>query len=405
MVVLKERNVRSSLSGLGRRFRRVEVDLRNRVTKSFGKPVQQHVEIHYRGKPFSFMYDDNIEQISIDVVKNDPMIKADGEIHFDDTKRRMDISDAFVGCSCGVKYDAKIPTSSTTTNAEALKEAIKSMPDMLKHDDPENGHKLSLLYVETNTEIIPKDKRMKNFNPERINYYRLFSKKTLEVKYLATYGQDLLAEAPQDKYADSSQGRKAIGMNNFLFMLFIMGLIEVFTYMIASSSSNYYNPNPQNNFPWYVLIGVVILMFSATWRLHVHDISRSTFKNIELRSAPFYISNRGVLPVIMINSTLTDVWDYQSDMMNIDDTKAKEVMYALQTWSDNQINELERSNFVATSELELVRLANETKDLSNINHGYANRSDPKKADIKNIVLAVMATAFAYTFILYAIGLF
>jgi hypothetical protein len=107
----------------------------------------------------------------------------------------------------------------------------------------------------------------------------------------------------------------------------------------------------------------------------------------------------------MINSTLTDVWDYQSDMMNIDDTKAKEVMYALQTWSDNQINELERSNFVATSELELVRLANETKDLSNINHGYANRSDPKKADIKNIVLAVMATAFAYTFILYAIGLF
>jgi hypothetical protein len=86
---------------------------------------------------------------------------------------------------------------------------------MLKHDDPENGHKLSLLYVETNTEIIPEDKRMKNFNPERINYYRLFSKKTLEVKYLATYGQDLLAEAPQYKYADSSQGRKAIGMNNF----------------------------------------------------------------------------------------------------------------------------------------------------------------------------------------------
>ena len=40
-----------------------------------------------------------------------------------------------------------------------------------------------------------------------------------------------------------------------------------------------------------------------------------------------------------------------------------------------------------------------------VRYQRTNRSDPKKADIKNIVLAVMATAFAYTFILYAIGLF
>ena len=301
-IIFVKEGTRKKIKGAARRFKRFEVDLNNRLFRSFGNPVQQKVEIHYRGKPFSFMYDDVLEEISIDVVKNDPSIKADGEIHFDDTKRRMDLSDAFVGCSCGAKYDAKIPTTSTLNNAIAMEEAKKAMPDILKHDDPEHGHTLSLLYVETNTEVIPEEKRMKNFNTERINYYRIFSKKTVEVKYLATYGQDLLAEAPQYKYAESKQGGKTIGVQNFLFGLFIVGLMEIITYMVASSSSNVYNPVPANNFPWYVLIGVVILLFSVMWRLHIYDISRSTVKIIELQSAPFYISNRGVLPVLMVNT-------------------------------------------------------------------------------------------------------
>ena len=394
---------RKKIKGAARRFKRFEVDLNNRLSRSFGNSVQQKVEIHYRGKPFSFMYDDILEEIPIDVVKNDPNIKADGEIHFDDTKRRMDLSDAFVGCSCGAKYDAKIPTTSTLSNAIAMEEAKKSMPDILKHDDPEHGHTLSLLYVETNTEVIPEEKRMKNFNTERINYYRIFSKKTVEVKYLATYGQDLLAEAPQYKYAESNQGKKTISFQNFLFMLFIMGLIETFTILASSSSSNVYNPTPSNNFPWYVLIGVVILMFSVMWRLHVYDISRSTVKIIELQSAPFYISNRGVLPVIMTNSVYNDVWDYQSDLMHINDEKAKKVIYALQNWSDSQIVLLDRSKKVATSQLELVHLEDEYREIVKIDHSYRTQMNTEKTSIRNVVMAVMATAFAYTFVLYVIG--
>ena len=394
---------RKKIKGAARRFKRFEVDLNNRLFRSFGNPVQQKVEIHYRGKPFSFMYDDVLEEISIDVVKNDPSIKADGEIHFDDTKRRMDLSDAFVGCSCGAKYDAKIPTTSTLNNAIAMEEAKKAMPDILKHDDPEHGHTLSLLYVETNTEVIPEEKRMKNFNTERINYYRIFSKKTVEVKYLATYGQDLLAEAPQYKYAESKQGGKTIGVQNFLFGLFIVGLMEIITYMVASSSSNVYNPVPANNFPWYVLIGVVILLFSVMWRLHIYDISRSTVKIIELQSAPFYISNRGVLPVIMTNSVYNDVWDYQSDLMHISDEKAKKVIYALQNWSDRQIVLLERGKEVANLELELVHVDGEIREIARIEHRYGTQMDTEKTSIRNVAMAVMATAFAYTFILYVIG--
>ena len=394
---------RKKIKGAARRFKRFEVDLNNRLFRSFGNPVQQKVEIHYRGKPFSFMYDDVLEEISIDVVKNDPSIKADGEIHFDDTKRRMDLSDAFVGCSCGAKYDAKIPTTSTLNNAIAMEEAKKAMPDILKHDDPEHGHTLSLLYVETNTEVIPEEKRMKNFNTERINYYRIFSKKTVEVKYLATYGQDLLAEAPQYKYAESKQGGKTIGVQNFLFGLFIVGLMEIITYMVASSSSNVYNPVPANNFPWYVLIGVVILLFSVMWRLHIYDISRSTVKIIELQSAPFYISNRGVLPVIMTNSVYNDVWDYQSDLMHISDEKAKKVIYALQNWSDRQIVLLERGKEVANLELELVHVDGEIREIARIDHRYRTQMDTEKTSIRNVAMAVMATAFAYTFILYVIG--
>ena len=397
-------STKKKVAGVAKRFKRLEVDLNNRLRRSFGNPVQQRVEIHYRGKPFSFMYDDILEEIPIDVVKNDPNIKADGDIHFDDTKRRMDLSDAFVGCTCGVKFDVKIPTTSTSSNAMAMREAIKKMPDILKHDDPDHGHTISLLYVETNTEVIPEEKRMKNFNTERINYYRIFSKKTVEVKYLATYGQDLLAEAPQYKYAESSQGKKAIGLQNLMFMLFIMGLIEVFTYIVASSSSNVYNPTPANNLPWYILIGVVILMFSVMWRLHVYDISRSTVKIIELQSAPFYISNRGVLPVIMVNTVLTDVWDYQADLMHIDDSKAKEVIYALQNWSDRQIALLDRGEKLATSELELVNVADEIRDIARIDHKYKNQMDMEKTNIRNVVMAVMATAFAYTFVLYVIGI-
>ncbi len=387
-------------------MRKVEVDLNNRLQKGFGKRVDQKVEIHYRGKPLTFVYDDVIEHIPIDVVKNDPDVMADGEFHFDPTKRRMDVSDAFISCSCGAKYDVKVPTSVTGNNSEVMNAAIRRTPDILKHNDPDGGHKLTLAYVETNTEVIPEKDRIKNFNSERINFYRIFSKKTAEVKYIATYGQDLLAEAPQVKFSETARGKSSIITQNFLFMLFVSGLIEIFTILFALSSSyNYVAPSHANNTAWYLLIFVVIVMFAIMWRLHIYDISRSYAKLVYLQSGPFYISNRGVLPVVMVNSTITDVWDYQTRMMHIDDSKAKEVIYALQSWSDSQITELEQANKLGMLEHELTVISNTARYLSKLDHEYKREASGDRSSVRNIIFAVLITVFAYTFSLFVMGVF
>ena len=389
-----------------RSMRKVEVDLSNRLQKSFGKRVEQKVEIHYRGKPLTFVYDDVIEHIPIDVVRNDPDVMADGEFHFDPTKRRMDVSDAFISCSCGAKYDVKVPTSVTGNNSEVMKAAIRRTPDILNHNYPDNGHKITLAYLETNTEVIPEKERVKNFNSERINFYRIFSKKTAEVKYIATYGQDLLAEAPQVKFSETARGKSSIITQNFLFMLFVSGLIEIFTILFALSSSyNYVAPSHANNTAWYLLIFVVIVMFAIMWRLHIYDISRSYAKLVYLQSGPFYISNRGVLPVVMVNSTITDVWDYQTRMMHIDDSKAKEVIYALQSWSDSQITELEQANKLGMLEHELTVISNTARYLSKLDHEYKREASGDRSSVRNIIFAVLITVFAYTFSLFVMGVF
>ena len=387
------------------RMKKFQVDLNNRLGRSFGNPIKQNVEIHYRGKPFSFIYDGNIETVSIDVIKSDLGLK-DEDIQFDTTKERMDEADAFIGCTCGAKFDVKVPITICDNHELVMKKAVEMMPSLLNHDNKQEGHTLSLLYIQTSTQKIPEKERIKNFNPDRINYYRIFSKKTVEVKYLVTYGQDLISEAPQYKYSETNGGAKKIGMQNILFMLFIFGLIETFTFLFVSSSSPNYFPTTHPNYtPWYILDFVIILMFSAMWRLHIHDISKSTIKLIMLQSAPFFISNRGVLPVVLHNSQLQDVWDYQARLMEMDDSKAKEVIYALQTWSDSQIAQLERMNKLGQVEHELTMINEEIRDISKLDYEYRKQAEPSNGYLKDILVSVAGTVLAYTFIMYILGIF
>ena len=387
------------------RMKRFEVDINNRLGRSFGNKVNQNVEIHYRGKPFSFVYDGNIETVSIDVVKSDLGLK-DEDIQFDTTKERMDEADAFIGCTCGAKFDIKVPITICNNHELVMKKAVETMPNLLNHDNKKEGHTLSLLYIQTSTQTVPEKERIKNFNPDRINYYRIFSKKTVEVKYLVTYGQDLISEAPQYKYSETTGGSKNIGFQNVLFMIFIFGLIETFTFLFVSSSSPSYFPTTHPSYtPWYILIGVVIIMFSTMWRLHIHDVSKSTTKLIMLQSAPFFISNRGVLPVVLHNSQLQDVWDYQARLMEMDDSKAKDVIYALQTWSDAQIAQLERMNKLGQVEHELTMINEEIRDISKLDHEYRKETTARGSYLKDVALSVAITALAYTFVMYIIGVF
>ena len=411
-------NVKNKTKGFAQRFKVIEVDVNNRLKRSFGKQINQRVEIHYRGKPLNFMYDDAIEQISIDVVKND---LKENDLHFDPTKRRMDVSDAFVDCSCGSRWDIKIPTTVTNDDKKAIKFCVKNQPDLAKHQA--EGHTLKLSYIETNTEVLPENERIKNFNAERINYYRLFSKKTTEVKYLVTYGQDLLAEAPQVKYSDTTGGGRTLKMQNAIFIFFFVGIIEfltLYSFISYIVSSMYYSPitvvskitsSPTNistgisvaTFIYTILFISLVFIF-VTWRLHIRDTAKSTIKYIELQSAPFFISNRGVLPVIMHNSVNEDIWDYQARIMQIDDVRAKDVFYALQSWSDSQIAQLDRANKLGQVEHELTMIGEEMRDIKKLDMEYRTEMSGNKSNLKTVVMGVVATVVVYTLIIYVLGI-
>lgn len=388
------------------RIRKIPVDVSSRLTSSFGSPISQMVEFHYRGRPMSFSYLGPIETISIDVLHNNKELevqkdKNDKEIeHFDSTKRRLDESDIFLHCSCGTKIKTKIPTDMIGSKERIMKGLPRSVVrDIISHHSTEE-HSISVDHIEVNTEVIPEKERIKNFSPERVNFYRTFSKKTTEVRYLVSYGQDLLAEAPQYKYSESTQGKKQIDWQNMMFMFFIFGLMELFTYLasVASVQQNYFAARP-DMFPWYVLVAVVTILISLMWRIHIYDIGRTMVKYVDLRAAPFYISNRGVLPVIMVNSTLTEVWDYQARMMKIDPAEAKDIFHTLTMWNDTQLGELYRANKLGQFEQELIIINSEIKDIQKTEYEFRNEMEKEKNSWRNTIYAVAVTVFVYSFII------
>ena len=400
------KGIRNSFSAM----KRISVDLTNRLQRSFGSQIKQQVEIHYQGKPMTFNYIGPLEETSIEVLSQDENLK-DGkeelELKFDATKQRMDTSKVTVVCSCGGTFSVEMDTVKTTTDKSIIREATRKNHSLLVNHYGKEGHHLSVRLIETPVQVIKENERIKNFTESRINYYRMFSKKTAEVKYLVSYGQDLLAEAPQFSYNQTAIGKDSIGNQNFFFFLFIFGLIEVFTYLASSSStSSYYSPISHPNLsPWYVLIIVMIIMIIVMWRLHIKDMSQTMVKVIMLQSAPFYISNRGVLPVVMTNSTINQVWDYQSRMMAIDAKHARDVFFSLQSWSDSQIAELYRANKLGQVEKELVTIQNSIRDLEKIDVEYKRQAEVHTPNIRGVIVAVVITLVAYTMVLYMFGIY
>ena len=404
------RKTRKGLRNSFSAMKRITVDLTNRLQRSFGNQVRQQVEIHYDGKPMTFNYVGPLEETNIDVLSQDDDLK-DGkeelELKFDPTKQRMDTSKVTVVCSCGGTFIVEMDTVKTTTDKSIIREATRKNHSLLVNHYEKEGHRLSVRLIETPVQVIKEDERIKNFTESRINYYRTFSKKTAEVKYLTSYGQDLLSEAPQFPYHTTAAGKDSIGNQNFFFFLFIFGLIEVFTYLASSSStSSYYSPiNHPNLSPWYVLIIVMIIMIIIMWRLHIRDMARSMVKVIFLQSAPFYISNRGVLPVVMTNSTVNQVWDYQARMMNMDAKNARDVFLSLQSWSDSQIAQLYRANKLGQVEKELDVIQNSIRDLEKYDLQYKKQSEMSSPNIKGVIIAVAVTLVAYTMVLYMFGIY
>ena len=45
-----------------------------------------------------------------------------------------------------------------------MKKAIDTMPNLLNHNNKQEGHTLSLLYIQTSTQTVPEKERIKNLN-------------------------------------------------------------------------------------------------------------------------------------------------------------------------------------------------------------------------------------------------
>lgn len=402
--MMKKRN--KTINGLKQRMKKVQVDVANRLERSFGSHIEQTVEIHYQGKPMTFVYAGPIETISIDVLHANQEIGNESEVeHFDPTKERLDQSQIYLECKCGGSIRTYIPTDLVGNKNKILGALPKSvLKDIAIHHHGE-GHGITLDHIETETRVIPEEKRIKNFSAERINFYRLFPKKTTEVRYLASYGQDLLAEAPQYKYSETRSGQSAIGMQNMMFIFFLFGLMEIFTFFASTTATqpNYFATHV-NNTPWYVLIVAVVLLISIMWRLHIHDIGKTMVKVVQLQSGPFYISNRGILPVIMTNSTLTLVWDYQGKMMQINDDAARNVYYHLQNWSDATILLEHRAKILGQTEKELMDIHHDLRDIQKIDYEYRTEMTEEKKSFRDMIYAVALTVFGYSFVLMLLAM-
>ena len=329
------------------------VDLSKRIQRGFGSPVLQKVEIHYQGQPRTFYYDGPIEEISIDVIH----------------KQQRE---------------------------EKIKESIKNK-DLGEDIHPEE----SIEIEPTNIEPDP-NSGIDEFEPKKIRFYKLFPKKTNEIKYIATYDQDILAEAPQPKMTETSGGSKYIRNFERMIMIFIFGLLEVITIIsfISSTTPSFSSQNTTNT--WYIPIAITITMLVILWIVHVRDVSRTHVKYVNLQSGPFLISNTGIIPVIMTNTVVRPFWDYQKQVMNVDDKHAKDVFYSLQKWNEEQIQKLSISNKIMDASRGLSELVNEERELTRLNLEYKGVNS-KSPSFFNVVLAGIVVFVGYTMTLLFMG--
>lgn len=410
---LKSKAWKETRKGM-KRAKKITVDVANRMQRSFGKPIGQMVEIHYQGRPMTFRYNGPVEVLSIDVLhreEQEQLLQDGKEIkeavgvpkkepieQFDITKRRLDTAFIAVSCSCGIKFKTTVPVPVARLGNERIKKAITD-PDIRKH--VKDGHTIQVDYVEIRDETVPENNRIKDFNPKKVNFYRLFPKKTAEVRYLVSYDQDILSEAPQVKFADTSTGSTILRKQNMFLMIFLFGVMEMFTYIFASSQA--YSVVPVNNTPWYIVVFTIITAIVAVWWVRIHEMSKTTIKLISLQAAPFYISNRGIIPVVMTNSVLNQVWDYQSSMMQTTAKDARDVYHSLTTWSDSQIAELYRAKLLGQVEHELTIIQTEIRDIQKLDYEYRNQTTNQNATTQQMVLVGIGVFAIYTVILLLLG--
>lgn len=400
-----------------RRLNRIRVDVANRLQKSFGSGVTQQIEITYQGKPMDFTYLGQVEVINITSLQNglseapdERMEDRVENVTFDPTRQRQNEIDVHISCTCGASLIGVMPAilRPEKMKAEKILEIIAKNDFTLRQHYNFGNHNLSIDYTEIRTEVIPEDRRISDFAEAKIQFLRLFPTKTADVKYIATYGQDVLAEAPQVKYSKTKVGGKRISNQNLMFAVFIWSISQVITFVVGESqASNYYRVgySAPNLLPWYIVLGVVLLMTALMWRIHIHDLGNSYVKVVDLQSGPFYASNSGVLPAIMVNSTIHKVWDHQAEIMHVSTEGAQKVFDIFHSWHDNLLADLHRQNVVGNLQRELMSINNDLQQIAEKDMEWKLERNATKKNWSELAIAVVLTIGVYSLAMYIVGIF
>ena len=397
------KNIRTGVQ----RTKHIAVDVSNRLQRSFGEPVKQMVEIHYDGRPLTFVYSGPLERISVEVMHKEQGLAAEAPEKFDLERRRLDLCEVRIGCTaCNQAYKATMETHNVLNPTPEI--LMRALPKAGKsHYRRDHIPKLETAIVET--EEIRPENRIKKFHADRISFIRTFPTKTAEIRYLSLYDQDMLAEAPQVQYKKTSAGSEYMKKSDTFFTIFVACAVELlgFILMALTLQPTYYSPTPTMKVdyaPWIILLFVLIGAVGAIWRERIKATANTWVKFVELEAATYEISNKGVLPVIMKNSNLEPMWDYQARVMGITPAAAEDVFHSLQNWSDDDMARLHRANEIGKVEGALNEIEQGITRLKTLDYNYRHPEGDMKLDYRVIGAAIAGTVILYTVILMFAGI-
>jgi hypothetical protein len=338
-------------------IKNIFVDVSQRVERSFGRPIDQMIEIEFNGQPFKFFYKERIEEVTIDVVKRE-LNQRKNQKPTDNPENLIDISgenNEGLQVVLNKRFSNEMMVTVKCLDCDFVFDPIK----MVSHADLEEinnieflkkhglqaftghvlkGHKLAVVDSKFETVDVPETSRIKkeDFEPKKIRFYKLFAKNKVEVDFLCSYDQDLIAEAPHTRFTETHGGGKEVNQTLMAMMGFgwivtaivlVAGILSLMTYSPYTYSVNPHTSSNSNT--GWILFGSISAMICIMFLDRLHIKSKVFVKTPLVTPTSFHISNRGIIPVYLSNSVYTNPMDYLSRMLHVGASEARAVFDSL----------------------------------------------------------------------------
>jgi hypothetical protein len=290
------------------KMKNIGINISKRSEDSIGMKVLNKIEIHYTGPPYTFSYNGPIDEITVDEFQH-------------------------------------------SNNLDKLQVDLEHF----QYQD-EKGNDVQ----------VSDDEKIADFNASKIRYYKLFSKKTLDINYLVTYDLDLIQTSSQKPYTETTAGMKHLKNFQLILMLAAMILMNILLDSIAASTyQTSYTVNQQNVVNYYIPLTVILAAVFILYIQHIRDLSKTMVHSLTLAALPMkIISANGVLPVVLTDSQIKPLWSYQAKLMNINPGEAQKVIAALQDWKADQLETAFVNSKITEKNISLMKLQNEQRYLS-----------------------------------------